>query len=153
MRKTCGQLEQARGGGGMNEWRNACASWLRHCKCATCDMLHALGVAAPAIACVCLCVCMLRRVVNKRQVKCHYVLRAVTMANLLLSLSHSLSCIYLLSLSFHLAMRLHIAHTPRCTAETERQSSLTICWHIVCKSKNRSAGHMSSQWLDESCVT
>lgn len=103
--------------------------------------------------CVYLCVCMLRRVVNKRQVKCHYVLRAVTMANLLLSLSHSLSCIYLLSLSFHLAMRLHIAHTPRCTAETERQSSLTICWHIVCKSKNRSAGHMSSQWLDESCVT
>lgn len=36
---------------------------------------------------VCVCVCVLRRVVNKRQIKCHYVLRAVTMANLSLSLT------------------------------------------------------------------
>lgn len=64
------------------------------------------------------------RVVNKRQIKCHCVLRAVTMANLPLSLSLQLSLPVSVALSLAIALWLHIAHTPRCTAERQQPDNL-----------------------------
>lgn len=63
------------------------------------------------------------QVVNKRQIKCHCVLRAVTISpslSPLLTFSHSLS----VALFLAIALRLHIAHTPRCTQERQQPDNL-----------------------------
>lgn len=113
-------------------------TWLRHCKCATCDMLHATCYMHWAWQRL---VSHVWQVVNKRQIKCHCVLRAVTMANppLFSSSSLSLSLLHCLSLSL-CGCTLLIRH-----AAQQSDSSLTICWHnMQIELQIRSAGHMSS---------
>lgn len=63
------------------------------------------------------------QVVNKRQIKCHCVLRAVTISPSL-SLTHILAISLSVALSLAIALRLHIAHTPRCTQERQQPDNL-----------------------------
>lgn len=105
-------------------------SWLRHCKCATCDMLHATCYMHWAWQRL---VSHVWQVVNKRQIKCHCVLRAVT-------ISPSLPLTHILSFSLCCIVSCYRSAVAHCSYAT-LHSRATAAWQfagIICKSNCRS---------------